>query len=209
MSQEHYRRDGVKIQHDPFDKDLAEKYGMPGETDSEGFDQYADTVGPGIYGGIVKRDAKGKVIWGKQYQNHNPKPGPVYAGGGYTPTIKLLHANNSAALSSWLKKYPDLANEVTTGGASPLHMCGMSKTSQMWTQILLDHGADKDALDTYGYTPLHRMASNNLAIGALALLKAGVDPKVPCAGSGETAYQIAQSARALDVVRVLANFLKK
>ena len=53
------------------------------------------------------------------------------------------------------------------------------------------------------------MASNNLAIGALALLKAGVDPKVPCAGSGETAYQIAQSARALDVVRVLANFLKK
>lgn len=33
-------------------------------------------------------------------------------------------------------------------------------------------------MDTYGYRPLHRMASNNLAIGAKALLDAGADPKV-------------------------------
>ena len=30
-------------------------------------------------------------------------------------------------------------------------------------QVLIDAGADIEALDTYGYTPLHRMASNNLA----------------------------------------------
>ena len=55
-SREHYRKDGVRIQHDPLSPELASKYGMPGETDDEGFNQYADTVGPGIYGGIVKRD---------------------------------------------------------------------------------------------------------------------------------------------------------
>lgn len=35
-----------------------------------------------------------------------------------------------------------------------------------------------EAVDTYGYRPLHRMASNNLAIGAEALLRAGADPQV-------------------------------
>ena len=37
-------------------------------------------------------------------------------------------------------------------------------------------GADIEALDTYGMTPLHRCASNNLAAGAEALLAAGADP---------------------------------
>ena len=44
------------IQHDPYAPGMMEQYGMPGATDDEGFDPYKDTVGPGIYGGIVKRD---------------------------------------------------------------------------------------------------------------------------------------------------------
>jgi hypothetical protein len=201
-------KDGVRIQHDPLSPELAAKYGLPGETDNEGFNQYAHTVGPGIYGGIVKRDPlSGNVLIGRQYQDHNPRPGPIYAGGGYTPTVKLLQLNDPAALSAWLKRHPDLANEITTGGASPLHMCGMGRMSQLSTQILLDHGADKEAVDTYGYRPLHRMASNNLAVGALALLEAGSDPVAPT-GSGETAMQIARASRAMDVVRVLLRYVK-
>ena len=72
------RSDGVRITHDPYAPGMAEKYGAPGKTDNEGFDPYADTVGPGIYGGIVKRDDQGQVVIGEQYQNHNPRPGPVY-----------------------------------------------------------------------------------------------------------------------------------
>ena len=34
--------------------ELAAKYGEPGRTDDEGFDPYADTVGPGIYSGCVQ-----------------------------------------------------------------------------------------------------------------------------------------------------------
>ena len=38
----------------------------------QGFDPYADSVGPGIYGGVVRRDAEGELVIGEQYQgNHN------------------------------------------------------------------------------------------------------------------------------------------
>lgn len=164
-----YRADGVRIGYDPYSPEMREKYGSPGETDSEGFDPYSDSVGAGIYGGRVKRNDAGEIIYGEQYQNHNDRPGPVYAGGGYTPMINALR-NGEAGVKALLEKYPDLANEVTTGGATPLHMCGMSKQNQMATAYLISKGADINAFDTYGFQPIHRMASNNLAIGAEALL---------------------------------------
>ena len=61
---QHYRADGVRITHDPFAAGMAEKYGAVGQTDAEGFDPYRDSVGPGIYGGVVKRDAGGAVVVG-------------------------------------------------------------------------------------------------------------------------------------------------
>lgn len=80
----YYRKsDGVRITHDPYSPGMVEKYGAPGQTDNEGFDPYGDSVGPGIYGGRVKRDEHGNVVVGRQYQGHNPRPGPVYSGGGY------------------------------------------------------------------------------------------------------------------------------
>jgi len=198
----YYRKDGVRITHDPYAPGMAEKYGMPGKTDNEGFDPYADTVGAGIYGGIVQRDPNtGKVIIGQQYQNHNSRPGPVYAGGGYTPMSNALR-KGKAALKPLLDKYPDLVNEVTTGGAQPLHMCGMGRDNQHSTAYLIMRGGDIEALDTYGFTPLHRMASNNLAVGAAALLEAGADPE-PLGGIGATPLQIAQDSRAMDVIQVL------
>jgi hypothetical protein len=197
-----FRPDGVKITHDPFAPDIMEKYGLPGRTDDEGFDPYADTVGPGIYGGIVKRDAAGAVVIGRQYQDHNPLPGPVYAGGGYTPTSRLLSAGDPAALSAWLDRFPDLANEVSTGGATPLHVCGMSRAASRLAALVAARGGRLEAVDTYGFRPLHRMASNNLAEGARALLSAGADggARTP---RGETALDIARASAAADVVAVL------
>ena len=160
---DYYRADGVRITHDPYHPEMVARYGQPGETDSEGFDPYADSVGPGIYGGRVRRDEAGQVVVGAQYQNHNPQPGPVYAGGGYTPVNSALKDVDS--LDSLLSSYPDLVNDVSTGGAQPLHMAGMSRSNQDSVQTLVDRGADIEALDTYGFTPLLRMASNNLAKG--------------------------------------------
>merc|ERR1719343_1252627 len=190
---DYYRSDGVRITHDPYTPYMIEKYGEPGQTDNEGFDPYRDSVGAGIYGGIVKRDALGKVVIGQQYQNHNPRPGPVYAGGGYTPIVKAL--KDADRLDSLLEKYPDLVNDVSTGGAQPLHMCGMSQSNQDSVSTLLQHGADIEALDTYGMTPLLRMASNNLARGAAQLLEAGADPGNK-GGSGYAPIQCAMSSKA-------------
>lgn len=184
---------------------MVEKYGRPGQTDNEGFDPYADTVGPGIYGGIVKRDpSTGDVVIGRQYQNHNPRPGPVYAGGGYTPVSNALR-KGEATLRPLLDKYPDLVDDVSTGGARPLHMCGMGRDNQHAAAFLIDRGADIEALDTYGMTPLHRMASNNLPVGARALLEAGADPDY--AGEcGATPLQVATESRARDVAQVLQSY---
>ena len=186
---------------------IRDRYGAPGQTDNEGFDPYADSVGPGIYGGIVKRDENGNVMIGEQYQNHNPNPGPIYAFGGYTSTIKKLQSSDVNDIAAWFQKYPDLVNEITTGGATPLHMAGMSKRCERVTSMLIELGGDINAIDTYGFKPIHRMASNNLAIGMEALLKAGADP-LSNTLSGETPMQIARSSRALDCMSVLIRYLK-
>merc|ERR1711915_804053 len=152
------------------------------------------------YGGVVKRNEDGVIISGEQYQNHNPKPGPVYAGGGYTPINGALKDQNR--LSSLLKQFPDLVNDISTGGAQPLHMCGMSKNNQQSVRTLVSHGADIEAMDTYGFTPLLRMASNNLADGTASLLEAGADPN-NTGGARVSPMECAQQSCASDVFTVL------
>merc|ERR1711988_553593 len=78
----------------------------------------------------------------------------------------------------------------------------MSMRNQMATELLIRNGADIEALDSYGYTPLHRMASNNLAVGAKVMLDAGADP-LNRGGTGATPLEIAQASKALEVVKVL------
>jgi len=69
------------------------------------------------------------------------------------------------------------------------------------------YGADVNAVDTYGFTPLHRMASNNLARGALALLRAGARQDAsPGVGSP---FEVAQQSRATAVLRALKEWSPK
>jgi len=201
QAKEYYRSDGVRITHDPYSAGMAEKYGIPGETDNEGFDPYRDSVGAGIYGGIVKRSDSGEVVIGRQYQNHNPRPGPVYNGGGYAPSTLMLD-DVEGKLIPLLDRYPDLVNDITTGGAQPLHMCGMSRSKQHAVNALVERGADLESLDTYGMTPLHRMASNNLAVGAKMLLDAGADV-FNMGKVGVSPMSIAQDSAAHSVIEVL------
>ncbi|KAI9000344.1 ankyrin repeat-containing domain protein [Hyaloraphidium curvatum] len=175
-------------------------------SDPEGFDPVADTVGAGIYSGKVKRDASGQVIIGEQYKRHNPHPGPVYAGGGFTDIAEAIHRGPDA-VKALLERGAD-PNEIMTGGARPLHTCGMSRRGQMSTELLIKAGAEIEALDAYGYTPLHRMASNNLPVGAEALLRAGADANRRSGPpyAGETPLSIARSSGARDVVEVLKRY---
>lgn len=172
-------------------------------SDPDGFDPIADTVGAGIYSGRVQRGADGSVIIGRQYGNHNPVPGPVYSGGGYTDMANAIHRGPDA-VQALLDAGSD-PNEVMTGGATPLHTCGMSRRGQASVEVLVRAGAVVDAVDTYGYTALHRMASNNLAEGAEALIRAGADVNRVTGKpyAGETALRIAMSSGAKEVAAVL------
>merc|ERR1712216_411629 len=146
---------------------MAEKYGRPGSTDKEGFDPYADSVGAGINGGIVQHNSSGQIVIGRQYQDHNPCPGPVYAGGGYTPTSNALGDNES--LAKLLEKFPDLVNDFSTGGAQPLHMCGMSRRNQMSTALLIA-GADPSFAGGVGEDTME-IARSSRALDVMKVLR--------------------------------------
>ena len=47
-----------------------------------------------------------------------------------------------APLKALLDKYPDLVNEISTGGATPLHMCGMGRDNERSTQYIIDRGGE-------------------------------------------------------------------
>lgn len=150
-----------------------------------------DVVGAGVYGGIVKRDGGGRISVGDEWPEDNVAPpahNPVHSSGPYLDFSKFTPENRgyshiavliqqsrgrqgASELEALFQKLPDdsernkLANLVMTGGARPLHMCGMGRggdTSELIT-ILIKHGAEVNAKDNYEYTPMDRLSSNSVA----------------------------------------------
>jgi hypothetical protein len=74
---------------------------------------------------------------------------------------------NLAAVQDILAAEPGAATRRGNGGACPLHMSGMSGAGQRRdvVEALVAAGAEVDAPDEWGYTPLMRTASNNLLEG--------------------------------------------
>ena len=62
---------------------------------------------------------------------------------------------------------------MTTGRMAAIEPADTLATPKETSRLRLRRGAAIEPLDTYGMTPLHRMASNNLPIGARMLLEAG------------------------------------
>ncbi|EOD06044.1 hypothetical protein EMIHUDRAFT_250051 [Emiliania huxleyi CCMP1516] len=166
-----------------------------------------------IYGGRVLRDAAGTAVIGKQFEEHNSLPGPVYAGGGYT-LLSAAIRGGPPAVRRVLQAQPGAAREVTTGGATALHVCGMSRAGEMSTALLLEAlGADADveATDAWGYTPLQRHASNNLAVGAQAggrPMRSRASHTRPSGleGRGDSARALARRFRHFATLRVFQQF---
>jgi len=155
-----------------------------------------DVVGAGVYGGFVKRDDMGKIIRGDEWPENNFKPpahNPVHSTGpyldyskftkenrGYTKIARLIQHRGSQELDEFISQLEDeserkkLANLVMTGGARPLHMCGMGRggnTSDL-IEVLVKHGAEINAKDNYELTPMDRLASNSVT-GRKVLQKYG------------------------------------
>ena len=115
-----------------------------------------------------------------------------------------IRSGSPDAIAALLASAPELAREISTGGATPLHMCGMSRQGQHAAQMLIAAGADVEAVDTWGYTPLQRAATNNLAVSAEALLSAGASHTRPSGleQKGESARALARRLRSFAVLRV-------
>merc|ERR1719446_1412201 len=59
-----------------------------------------DVVGAGVYGGIVKRDARGKIVVGDEWPEDNISPpahNPVHAKGPYLDFSKFTSGNRGYA----------------------------------------------------------------------------------------------------------------
>lgn len=141
-----------------------------------------DVVGAGVYGGIVKRDASGTIIKGDEWPENNVAPpahNPVHSTGpyldfsklteknrGYTKVALLIMAGDADMLDALLTRSggSKLANLVMTGGARPLHMCGMGHggNASELIKTLIKHGADVNAKDNYELTPMDRLSSNSV-----------------------------------------------
>ena len=178
----------------------------PPEAYCEGLDAESDSVGPGIYGGNVERDGNGRVVIGQQFEQHNPRPGPVYAGGGYSPMNRAVRSGDPEVVAAVLAaKGPAIVHEVSTGEATPLHMCGMSERAQHATATLVAlPEVDLERRDSWGYTPLQRAATNNLPVAAEALIVAGASHLCPSGidETGESARDLARRLRSFAVLRV-------
>ena len=154
-----------------------------------------DVVGAGVYGGIIKRkEVGGIVVVGDEWPENNlaiPAHNPVHGTGpyldftkyteenrGYTAIAHIIMAGDVDGLDAMLvaagENATKLSNLVMTGGARPLHMCGMSRggDASALVQVLLKHGADVNAKDNYELSPFDRLASNSVA-GNDALRRAG------------------------------------
>ena len=152
------------------------------------FDLSLDTV----YGGCVKRDENGMIVIGDEWPEDNRAPpahNPVHTTGpyldfarfteknrGYTHIAHLIMDGSASGLEALLesvdaKERPKLANLVMTGGARPLHMCGMSRggDASAMLETLIKYGADVNAKDNYELTPMDRLASNH--VGGRQVLK--------------------------------------
>lgn len=149
-----------------------------------------DVVGAGVYGGIVKRDVAGRVVIGDEWPENNVAPpahNPVHSVGPYLDFSKFTTSNRGYSLIALMiqesrgqaatelgalfesiaenSNRKKLANLVMTGGARPLHMCGMGRggdTSEL-ISVLIKYGAEVNAKDNYEYTPMDRLASNSVA----------------------------------------------
>ncbi|KAL3794026.1 hypothetical protein HJC23_008914 [Cyclotella cryptica] len=188
--------------NDPYAPGIAEAYGLTSPpTSQHGFDPSADTVGPSIYGGSVHRDASGAVLYSHLAHDHH-KPGPLYDGRGYSLMARAIHAGKDK-VAALLRDFPQLVEEVGTGGARPLHVCGMSVRGQDSVRTLVEAGADVHALDSYNYNALHRMASNDLEIGAQILVEAGLDPNGVVEGADSTPIEIARRQRSIKFLMMM------
>lgn len=114
-------------------------------------------------------------------------PGPNFFATASADIVQRCIENGTDVMSAFPLNpesgYPEPIR-LYSQGAMPLHVAaGWTRDADVIT-LLVDAGADVDALDPRGYTPLHRAARDNAGPAVIgALLEAGADPMAWTAGA--------------------------
>jgi len=119
----------------------------------------------------------------------------------------LAKTGSGAQLTVVLAKEPGLLNVKNVRGSAPLHLAAINPDPSA-IAVLLNAGADVNAVDEDGFTPLHMAAFHRQADYALLLLEAGADVNAKTV-AGRTPLSMADKARADETSGVISLWILK
>ena len=104
----------------------------------------------------------------------------VYFGRAWNDVHLLVERGHSWRLGWLVRSNPQLVMERGPNGMTPLHSVAYTPGRQQEAiiELLIAHGADPNARDDFGQTPLHVAAFEGELKAIKLLLQAGADPKI-------------------------------
>ena len=112
------------------------------------------------------------------------------AGEPFARAYRAIEAHDVDALRDELDRFPDLVAARGTNGNDLLGMAAATCDERL-VALLLERGADPNAANAHGWTPLHQAGSSGLPLMARMLLDAGARTDLFARGDGGTPIVVA------------------
>jgi ankyrin repeat protein len=108
----------------------------------------------------------------------------------FARAYRAIEAHDVDGLRAELDRFPDLVAAKGTNGNDLLGMAGATCDERL-VALLLERGADPNAANAHGWTPLHQAGYSGLPALARMLLDAGARPDLSARGDGGTPLVVA------------------
>ena len=114
--------------------------------------------------------------------------------------LAAVRGGHGEVVTDLLENGEAIAAKSTVDGRTLLHVAAEEGKPDI-VRLLMLRGADKDALDTWGYTPLYIATNRGQVASALALLAGGADFSIRCGESERTVVDVAAEGGHVDILR--------